>query len=88
MVDGVLAFTKVARAELELQEVSVDSVVSDIIQGSAELQAPAAQLRIQGPLGRVQPASGSMASSLSRAISILERMAVETIAQRGRKDRR
>jgi len=53
MVDGVLAFTKVARAELELQEVSVDSVVSDIIQGSAEFQAPAAQLRIQAPLGRV-----------------------------------
>jgi PAS domain S-box-containing protein len=53
MVDGVLAFTKVARAELELQEVSVDSVVSDVIQGCAELQAPAAELRVHAPLGRV-----------------------------------
>jgi PAS domain S-box-containing protein len=53
MVDGVLAFTKVARAELELQEVSVDSVVSDVVQGSADLQAPGAQVRIHSPLGRV-----------------------------------
>jgi PAS domain S-box-containing protein len=53
MVDGVLAFTKVARAELELEEVSVDSVLSDVVQGSADLQPPAAQLRIHAPLGRV-----------------------------------
>jgi PAS domain S-box-containing protein len=53
MVDGVLAFTKVARAELELQEVSVDSVVSDVVLGNTALQSPAAQLRIVSPLGRV-----------------------------------
>ena len=41
MIDGVLAFTRVTRSQMRLQEVSVDTVVAEIIDGSAELQAPA-----------------------------------------------
>ena len=53
MIDGVLAFTRVTRAQLQLQEVSLDTVVSEIIGASAELQPPAAQVRVDGPLGSV-----------------------------------
>ena len=51
MVEGVLAFTRVTRAELELSEVNIDSVVSDIVQNSAELQPPAARVEVRCPLG-------------------------------------
>ena len=53
MIDGVLAFTRVTRAQMQLQEVSLDTVLLDVIDASAELQPPAAQVRVERPLGTV-----------------------------------
>ena len=85
MVDGVLAFTKVARAELELQEVSVDSVVSDIIESSAEFQAPAAQLAFKLPLAASSPIAPGCSSAwqfLSNAVKYVAPQIVPAVVLR------
>jgi PAS domain S-box-containing protein len=51
MIEGVLTFTKVVRSDLQLQPVSVDEIVSDIVAGNPDLQPPAAELQIARPLG-------------------------------------
>jgi len=53
MIDGVLAFTRVTRAQMQLQEVSLETAVSEVLDASAELQPPAAHVRLERPLGSV-----------------------------------
>ena len=69
MVDGVLAFTRVTRTELALGEVDVDSVVSDVVQASTELQAPAARLQIRSPLGWVLANRAGLHQCLANLLS-------------------
>ncbi len=77
MIDGVLAFTRVTRSRMQLQEVSLDTAVLEIIDASAELQKPAAQVRVEGPLGSVcaNPAGlhQCLANLLSNAVKYVAR---------------
>jgi len=77
MIDGVLAFTRVTRAQMQLQEVSLDTVILDVIDGFAELRSPAAQVRVEHPLGSVcaNPAGlhQCLANLLSNAVKYVAR---------------
>jgi PAS domain S-box-containing protein len=53
LVNGVLAFTKVVQTNLGLHSVSLDDVVRQAVEGTPQLQAPAVELQIHGPLGKV-----------------------------------
>jgi PAS domain S-box-containing protein len=53
LVNGVLAFTKVAHANLGLHSVSLDNAVRQVVESTPQLQAPAAEVRIHMPLGKV-----------------------------------
>jgi PAS domain S-box-containing protein len=68
MIDGVLAFTRVTRAQMQLQEVNLDTVVLDIIDASAELQPPA-QVRVERPLGSVCANAAGLHQCLANLLS-------------------
>jgi PAS domain S-box-containing protein len=69
MVDGVLAFTKMAQVELELHEVNVESVVSEIMQSSPDLEAGAARVEVRAPLGCVLANRAGLQQCLSNILS-------------------
>jgi len=77
MIDGVLAFTRVTRAQMQLQEVNLETLVSEVIEASADLQPPAVQVRVEGPLGIVcaNPAGlhQCVANLLSNAVKYVPR---------------
>jgi PAS domain S-box-containing protein len=69
MLDGVLDFTKVAQADLQLRPINLDQSVSDIINATPELRAPAARVRVESPLGHVLADPAGLQQCLSNLLS-------------------
>jgi signal transduction histidine kinase len=54
LTHDVLAYSRVARGEVELRELDLESILRELIDQYGELQAAAADLVIEGPLPRVR----------------------------------
>lgn len=77
LIEDVLAFSRVARADLKLVPVDIASLVPSIIESSPALQAPAARIAIQGSIPPVigNPAvlTQCLANLLSNAVKFVRR---------------
>lgn len=54
LTQDVLAYTRVARCEMEITSVDLDSLVAEVIEQYPALQSSSASIRIQRPLGCVK----------------------------------
>ncbi|HUR57488.1 MAG TPA: PAS domain S-box protein [Opitutaceae bacterium] len=76
LTHDILSYSRVARTDLELKPVQLESVLADLIGQYAELQAPAARLEIVGPL----PAVRGHESSLWQCLANLMMNAAKFVA--------
>jgi PAS domain S-box-containing protein len=76
LVRELLVYSRIARAELDLQPVSLDSLVRDIVSHYPEMQQPQAEIRTRGSLHSVI----AHEPSLTQAISNLLNNAVKFVA--------
>jgi PAS domain S-box-containing protein len=76
LVRELLVYSRIARAELDLQPVSLDSLVRDIVSHYHEMQQPQAEIRTRGSLHSVI----AHEPSLTQAISNLLDNAVKFVA--------
>jgi signal transduction histidine kinase/integral membrane sensor domain MASE1 len=82
LIQDVLAFSRVSRQEIKIENVDVERLIRQIIQERPELQAPNAEIEIRSPLA---PVRGHDAS-LTQCITNLLDNAVKFVA-RGTKPR-
>jgi PAS domain S-box-containing protein len=82
MIEGVLTFTKVMRSELQLQPVSVDEIVADIVENNPDLQAPAAELQVANHLGTVLADPAGLHQCLANLLSNAAKYIPEDTAPR------
>jgi len=76
LVRDLLVYSRIARRDLQLQPVSLDSLVSDIVSHYPEMQQPKAEITARGPLHSVI----AHEPSLTQAISNLLNNAVKFVA--------
>lgn len=65
----VLTYSRVARAETELQELNLEALLRDLIAHYPELQPAAADITIQAPLHRVRAHEPSMGQCLANLLT-------------------
>jgi PAS domain S-box-containing protein len=75
LIQDVLTYSRLARSEIQLQSVSLDALVRDIIQHYPEMQPPRARITIKAPLAEVL----AHESPLTQAISNLLGNAVKFV---------
>ena len=68
LILDVLSYSRVARAEIRLQPVSLDAVVHDIIRHYPELQSPRAEIDVAKPLARVMAHESSLAQAVANLL--------------------
>ena len=76
LVRDLLVYSRIARTDLQLQPVSLDRLVSDIVSHYPEMQQPKAEITARGPLHSVI----AHEPSLTQAISNLLNNAVKFVA--------
>jgi PAS domain S-box-containing protein len=76
LIQDVLVYSKLARHQMQLQAVSLDSLIPEIIGQYPEMQAPRAEISLRTPLGSVR----AHEPSLTQAISNLLRNATKFVA--------
>jgi PAS domain S-box-containing protein len=77
LIQDVLVYSKLAQHQIQLQPVSLDALIPEIIGQYPEMQSPLARISLCGPLGSVL----AHESSLSQAISNLLRNAVKFVKE-------
>jgi signal transduction histidine kinase len=75
LIQDILAYSRVARAELTIENVNVDKLVTDLVQQNPNLQEPRATVIIEKPLAAVrayEPALGQcLANLLNNAVKFV-----------------
>lgn len=77
LIKDVLAYSKVAKAEIQLNSVDVERLIEDIISSNPEFQAPQAHIVIEKPLHRVL----GHEASLTQCVANLLGNAVKFVSQ-------
>jgi signal transduction histidine kinase len=68
LVRDILTYSRVARAELALQTVSLDVLIQDIIRHYPEMQSPRASITLKPQLGRVLAHEPSLTQAISNLL--------------------
>lgn len=68
LIQDVLAFSRVSRERVELGRVDLEKLLREIIQERLELQEPAAEVRIDGPLPSVRGHEASLTQCLTNLL--------------------
>lgn len=68
LILDLLAFTRVARAPIEIEAVDVHKVIQSIVQDRAEFQAPRAEIKIETPLLWVAGNETSLAQCITNLL--------------------
>ena len=69
LIQDVLSYSRISRAEVQLQPVDVAQLVNDIVSQYPGLQAPRAHIRVEEPLPRVMGQSSYVTQVLSNLLS-------------------
>lgn len=69
LIQDVLTYSRLSRREVQLQQVSVEKVLADVIQQYPELQMPRAETIVRSPLLPVLAHEPSLAQAVSNLLS-------------------
>jgi PAS domain S-box-containing protein len=69
LVVDLLAYSRIARIEMEIQETELEPLIQDIMQQYPELQPPRSRIVIRSPLPRVMAHEASITQVLSNLLS-------------------
>jgi signal transduction histidine kinase len=69
LIQDVLTYSRVARSELDLQPTDVEKLLRDILETYPSLQAPGAEIRLQGPFPLVLGAEAVLTQCFANLLS-------------------
>jgi PAS domain S-box-containing protein len=69
LVRDILTYSRVARAEIAIEPVELNKLISDIVSHYPEMQEPQARIEITGTLGTVLAHEPSLAQAISNLLS-------------------
>lgn len=69
LIQDVLTYSRLSRRDLELQPISLDKIVADIIAQYPELQPPRARVTVHSPLAAVLGHEPSLAQAISNLLN-------------------
>ncbi len=68
LIQDVLTFTRIGRTSINIQPVSLDDVVDEVLRTFAEVQKPHAKVTVQNPLDRVLASRPLLVQSISNLL--------------------
>lgn len=68
LIHDILTYSRLARYEIQLQPVSLDKLVQEIVHQYPEMQPPRAEIQIEGPLAKVLGHEPSLVQALSNLL--------------------